>query len=55
MSDNKIVASKCIICGNKYWSTEGYEAMIRAGLKEDICFACEYEKENKNERPKANS
>lgn len=54
MSDNKIVASKCIICGSEYWSTEGYEAMVRAGIKEAICFPCEYRK-GKNERPKANS
>ena len=49
MAENKIIASKCVTCGSKYWSTEGYEAMVRAGLREDICFSCE---NPKGENPK---
>lgn len=55
MKEPNIVPAICIKCNKKYWSTEGYEAMVKAGLKAQLCFFCDPEcQEEYRERLKTN-
>jgi len=39
----KLITATCVACGEKYWATEDYVCMIKAGRKESLCHLCDPE------------